>query len=57
MEEQAAASALTAELPQPLRRGVFAASEKGASAWLTTLPMQRHGFALHKGAFRDAVAL
>ena len=57
MEEQAAASALTAELPQPLRRGVLAASEKGASAWLTTLPMQRHGFALHKGAFRDAVAL
>ena len=33
------------------------ASKKGASAWLTTLPIEEHGFALHKGAFRDALAL
>ena len=31
--------------------------EKGASSWLTTLPISEHGFALHKGAFRDALAL
>ena len=35
----------------------MAASEKGASAWLTTLPIEEHGFTLHKGAFRDALAL
>jgi hypothetical protein len=24
---------------------------------LTTVPLQEHGYALHKGAFRDAIAL
>ena len=33
------------------------ASEKGASSWLTALPLTEFGFSLHKGAFRDAVAL
>ena len=33
------------------------AQEKGASSWLTTLPLKEFNFALHKGAFRDAVAL
>ena len=33
------------------------ASEKGASSWLTTLPIEEFGFTLHKGAFRDALAL
>ena len=28
--------------------------EKGASTWLTTLPIDEHGFALHKAAFRTA---
>ena len=31
--------------------------EKGASSWLTTLPITEHGFVLHKGAFRDALCL
>lgn len=31
--------------------------EKGASSWLTTLPLKEHGFSLHKTAFRDALAL
>ena len=31
--------------------------EKGASAWLTLLPIVEHGFALHKSAFEDAVSL
>ena len=26
-----------------------------ASSWLSTLPIEDHGFALHKGAFRDAL--
>lgn len=33
------------------------AQEKGASSWLTSLPLKEFNFALHKGAFRDAIAL
>ncbi len=56
-EQADAAKSLTPELPQDLQRSILSASEKGASAWLTTLPVEQHGFALHKGAFRDALAL
>ena len=31
--------------------------EKGASIWLTALPINAHYFALHKSAFRDALSL
>ena len=53
----AAADALVSELPSDLRHAVLLAQEKGASSWLTSLPVREHGFALHKGAFRDALAL
>ena len=33
------------------------AQEKGASSWLTSLPIEEFGFSLHKGAFWDALAL
>jgi len=33
------------------------ASERGASGWLTTLPITDHGFAMPKGQFRDALCL
>ena len=33
------------------------ATETGASSWLNALPIHEHGFALHKGAFRDAICL
>ena len=33
------------------------AQEKGAFSWLTALPLEEHGFILHKSAFRDAMAL
>ena len=33
------------------------ASERGASDWLTSLPIKEFGFCLHKGAFTDALAL
>ena len=33
------------------------ASEPGASLWLSALPIQEYGFALHKGSFRDALCL
>lgn len=44
-------------LPDQMRRTVDLAKEKGSSTWLTTLPLVEHGFALHKGAFHDALAL
>ena len=57
LESQAEATLLTASLQPGLRRSVLVAQEKGASVWLTALPLSCHGFALHKGAFRDALAL
>ena len=33
------------------------AQEKGASTWLAALPIAEYGFALHKGAFCDALYL
>ena len=44
-------------LPQSLNKAVSLAQEQGASTWLTVLPLEEHGFSLHKGAFRDALAL
>ena len=40
-----------------LKHCLEAASERGASSWLTCLPIKEHGFALQKGAFRDAICL
>lgn len=33
------------------------ASEKGASSWLTSLPLAKYGFSLPKQSFRDALSL
>ena len=40
------------ELPLKLQRAMDLGSEKGASAWLMTLPIAEHNFALHKGSFQ-----
>ena len=45
------------QLPNPLRYSVELAQEKGVSSWLSVLPLEEFGFSLHKGAFRDALAL
>ena len=45
------------QLPFNLQRSMELAQEKGASAWLTSLPIDEHGFAMHKSAFRDALSL
>ena len=44
-------------LPNSLQKAVDMAKEKGASTWLSALPITEHGFALHKGAFKDALCL
>ena len=55
--KMANASHLKTSLPAPLQHSMSLAQEKGASSWLTALPVEEFGFALHKGAFRDALAL
>ena len=37
-------------------RAIELAEEKGASSWLTAVPLREYGFDLHKGAVRDAMA-
>ena len=48
---------LLAHLPQASRLSVELASEKGASSWLTTLPVVELGFHLNKSEFRDGLCL
>ena len=52
-----AAAVLKAKLPADLQRAMDLAQERGASSWLTSLPIEEFGFTLHKSAFRDAMAL
>ena len=51
------ADAIYCLLPDSLQRAVDFTKEKGASIWLTALPLSDHGFALHKWGFHDALAL
>ena len=51
------AASLHPLLPIELQRAREVACLKGASSWLTVLPLDEHGFSLHKGDFRDAVCL
>ena len=44
-------------LSPQLKRFVDLAREKGTSSWLSVLPLDDHGFSLHKGEFRDALCL
>ena len=54
---KSSAEALLSTLPNRLQRAMELAQEKGASSWLNTLPLDEFGFTLHKGSFRDALAL
>ena len=51
------ADALKWTLTTLSRRSMGLASQKGPSNWLTSLPIEEHGFCLHKGTFKDALAL
>ena len=48
---------LEANCPVSMKRCVELASEKGASNWLSVLPVEEHGFHLSKGDFRDALCM
>ena len=45
------ASCVREELPPTLLKAVDLARVPGSSSWLTSLPIEEHGFCLHKGAF------
>ena len=51
------ASSLKSVLPPTLLKAMELAQEKGSSSWLSALPLEQYGLTLHKGAFRDALAL
>ena len=53
----AEASRLKTRLPTRLQHSMTLAQERGTSSWLTALPVEEFGFALHKGVFHDALAL
>ncbi len=55
--DERTASDLKETLPTNLQKSLTICSEKGTSSWLSALPITEHGFALHKGAFRDALCL
>ena len=44
-------------LPEGQRKSFETAQEKGASSWLSALPIQSLGYALNKQEFRDAICL
>ena len=44
-------------LPTPALRALSSIQVKGASSWLSVVPLHEHGFSLAKGDFRDALAL
>ena len=50
-------STLRSNLPADRLRLFEVSSEKGASSWLTALPLKEYGFDLSKGEFRDALSL
>ena len=50
-------SELEKELPPSTLRQLELLSEKGASSWLTSLPLKEYGFLLNKQEFQDAISL
>ncbi len=55
--EQTAANELHEKLNGNMQMAMKLSVEKGAPSWLSALPIVEHGFALHKGAFRDTLCL
>ena len=51
------AKQLIEKLADSEKKCALTAQEKGASSWLTALPLVQHGFSLTRGEFHDAIAL
>jgi hypothetical protein len=50
-------SKIEGSLSSETLRAVRQTQEKGASNWLSVIPLEEHGFVLNKGEFRDAISL
>ena len=48
---------LKSQLPESQERALDQASSKGASSWLSALPLQALGYSLNKAEFRDSICL
>ena len=48
-------SSISSPPPPPQQRLLEGSQEKGASSWVSALPIDEQGFFMHKGAFRDAI--
>lgn len=57
MNQQDEASSLKKSFPTTLKKPMELAAEKGASSWLTAVPIEEHSFTLHKQAFKDALCI
>ena len=53
----AKAEQIKGEISATLQRAMELGTEKGASTWLTALPLQEQGFTLNKQEFQDALCL
>ena len=51
------AQSVLAHSPASLCQALECCKEKGASSWLSAIPIEQHGFALHKTNFTDAQCL
>ena len=56
-QQKQMALSLQSSLLPVLQHAMTLAQERGASSWVTTLPISEFGFALHKSAFRNALTL
>lgn len=56
-QAQRSTEGLKDSLDASRNRAMELASERGASTWLTSVLIEEFGFCLHKGAYKDALAL
>ena len=49
--------ALIEAFDEKTKRLVMCAGEKGASAWLSSLPLKKYGYNINKREFKDALCL
>ena len=49
--------ALIEAFDEKTKRLVICAGEKGASAWLSSLPLKKYGYNINKREFKDALCL
>ena len=56
-EQRKLAETIVSAMPQHQQKCALLAQEKGSSSWLAALPIERLGFAMHKGAFRNGLCL